>query len=66
MYREFFQEELNADLINEIRQSTNGNFTLGSESFKEKISKILERRVTPGKPGRPRKSKASDKQVETP
>ena len=61
-YRELFQEELNADLINEIRQSTNGNFALGSTSFKEEISKALGRRVTLGKPGRPRKSVIEDQQ----
>ena len=48
-------------MINEIRQSTNGNFTLGSERFKEEISKTLGRRVTLGKPGRPRKSKTLGK-----
>ncbi len=64
-YRKLFQEELSEGVINEIRQSTNGNFTLGSERFKEEVSKALGRRVTLGKPGRPRKSNPLDKQERT-
>lgn len=56
-YQKLFQETLSQTVINEIRQSTNGNVTLGSTQFKEEIRKVLGRRVTPGKSGRPRKSK---------
>ncbi|MEA3241501.1 MAG: transposase [Pseudomonadota bacterium] len=63
-YRELFLEKLDAGLINEIRQSTNGNFALGNKRFKEEISKALDRRVSPGKSGRPQKDKTS-KDVKT-
>jgi len=52
------QEALSVGLLNEIRQSTNGNFALGSEKFKGEIGNALGRRVTHGRPGRPRKSKS--------
>ncbi|NOQ46521.1 MAG: hypothetical protein GQ559_07595 [Desulfobulbaceae bacterium] len=42
-------------MINEIRKATNGNFALGSSRFKQEISEMPGRRVTPGKAGRPRK-----------
>ena len=54
-YRELFGHQLEPDMVDEIRQATNGNFVLGSEYFKEKVEKMLARRVVPGKPGRPRK-----------
>ena len=56
-YRELFQEKLDAKVIDEIRQSTNGNFALGNERFKNEISKALGRRVSPGKAGRPKNKK---------
>ncbi|MCD6295519.1 MAG: transposase [Deltaproteobacteria bacterium] len=59
-YRELFQEKLDPRVINEIRQSTNGNFALGSERFKKDVSKALGRRVSPGKSGRPHKNKTPD------
>lgn len=54
-YRELFRNELEAGVIDEIREATNGNFTLGNSRFKQEISTMLGRRVTPGKAGRPRK-----------
>ena len=42
-------------LIDEIRTSTNGNYALGNEYFKEEIANMLKRRVSPGKAGRPAK-----------
>ncbi len=54
-YRELFQDELKSIMIDDIRQATNGNFTLGSESFKKNIGSKLGRRVTRGQAGRPRK-----------
>jgi len=57
-YCKLFQEALSVGLLNEIRQSTNGNFALGSEKFKGEIGNALGRRVTHGRPGRPRKSKS--------
>ena len=61
-YRKLFRYELEPGVIDEIRKATNGNFALGSSRFKQEISVMLGRRVTPGKAGRPRK-KAVGSQV---
>ena len=55
-YRELFRYELESGLIDEIRVTTNGNFVLGDSTFQEQVSKVLGRRVTPGKPGRPKRN----------
>lgn len=60
-YRELFRHELEPGEIDNIRKATNGNFALGSQRFSEEISEILKRRVTPGKPGRPRKKTCGEK-----
>jgi len=56
-YRQLFRYELESGEIDKIRKATNGNYVLGDNQFKEEISKLLGRRVTPGKAGRPRKKK---------
>lgn len=55
-YRELFRSELEAGLLEQIRQASNGNFALGNVRFADEIAVALGRRVTPGKPGRPRKT----------
>jgi putative transposase len=55
-YRELFRYELEPNLVDEIRQATNGNYVLGDTMFAEQISRALERRVLRGKAGRPFKS----------
>ncbi|UCH39249.1 MAG: transposase [Gammaproteobacteria bacterium] len=52
-YRELFRQQLKPELVEEIRQATNGNFVIGSKRFKRQIAQALGRRVTRGKPGRP-------------
>ena len=42
---------MESDLINEIRQSTNGNYILGNEPF-EDVANMIKRRLTPEKAGR--------------
>jgi len=54
-YRELFRHELEPGVIDQIRQATNGNFALGNSRFTEEIAVILDRRVIPGKAGRPRR-----------
>ncbi len=54
-YRELFRIDLDPGLIDEIRKVTNGNFVLGNDRFKEEVGRMLNRRVTPGKAGRPAK-----------
>jgi putative transposase len=55
-YRELFRYSLEPGMVDEIRKATNGNFVLGNDRFKEEISKVLGRRVQPGKAGRPVKN----------
>lgn len=54
-YRELFRYQLDPGLIDEIRQATNGNYVLGTERFEAQVERALKRRVTRGKPGRPKK-----------
>ncbi len=54
-YRELFRHELESGLVDEIRRATNGNFALGNERFAAQVSLALDRRVVPGKSGRPRR-----------
>ncbi len=60
-YKELFDHELESGEIEKIRKATNGNFALGTDRFKEEISEMLGRRVSPGKAGRPRKKIDSEK-----
>lgn len=54
-YRDLFREALAPGLVDTIRTATNGNFALGNPRFVDDIARALGRRVTRGKPGRPRK-----------
>lgn len=54
-YRDLFRYTLKLGQLDEIRRATNGNFALGDPRFQAQIAAALGRRVTPGKPGRPRK-----------
>lgn len=53
VYRDFFKTNIAAEVVEEIRNSTNGNYVLGNERFKDEVAAILERRVRPGRAGRP-------------
>ncbi len=53
-YRALFKAPLEAEMLDDIRQSTNGNFALGGDRFKKQIEKALGQRAQRGKPGRPR------------
>lgn len=52
-YRALFKAHLDPEVISQIRSATNGNVVLGSKRFEEQIGKMLKRRVTRGKAGRP-------------
>ena len=54
-YRALFRDQLDPQLVNEIRAATNGNYALGSPAFESQVARALARRVSRGKPGRPRK-----------
>lgn len=58
-YRELFRMHMEPALVDEIRTATDGNYVLGNERFKEEIGRMLSRRVTPGKPGRPKKDQTN-------
>ncbi|MGJ8690949.1 MAG: transposase [Thalassotalea sp.] len=53
-YVGLFKNELSDHLVNNIRQTTNGNFVLGSDKFKQEIAMTIGRRVEPKLPGRPK------------
>ena len=55
-YRGLFGAVMDPGLIDEIRVATNGNYALGNVRFTQEVSRMLQQRVTPGKPGRPAKS----------
>lgn len=55
-YRALFKAHLDPALLSSIRQATNGNFALGNARFTSEIARMLKRRVTPGRAGRPRKA----------
>ena len=62
-YRALFKAQLDPQVISQIRLATNGNVVLGSKRFEEQIAKMLKRRVTRGKAGRPsERAKESDQQ----
>jgi putative transposase len=52
-YRELFSAHMDVSLVDEIRQSTNGNFVLGKGRFVEEIERTLKQRAIPGRSGRP-------------
>ncbi len=52
-YRNLFKAHLDPEQLDEIRKATNGNYALGDERFQEEIQRMLNRRATPGKSGRP-------------
>lgn len=55
-YRELFKTHLEDEIIDDIRNAANGNYSLGNEKFKLEIEQIVNRRASPGKSGRPRKN----------
>jgi REP element-mobilizing transposase RayT len=56
-WRELFRRELPSGVVDQIRQATNGNFTLGNQRFIAEVEAALGRRAAKGTPGRPSKSK---------
>jgi putative transposase len=52
-YRGLFKAHLDDGLVDGIRAATNGNYVLGTRRFQEEVERMLGRRVTKGKAGRP-------------
>ena len=59
-YRALFQYQIEPDQVHGIRAALNQCRVLGGERFKDEIEQQLDRRVRPGKPGRPRKQSGDD------
>ncbi len=57
-YRDLFKAQLNETTLSQIREATNKAWVLGSDYFKEKIAKQLNRRVDKAPKGGDRKSEA--------
>ena len=52
-YRSLVESGVSEELVSSIRSATNGNFVLGNEKFSQDIELELNRRVSPGRSGRP-------------
>jgi putative transposase len=52
-YRALFKTGLDADIIETIRQATNGGFAIGNARFIKEVEEVLGRRAQRGKAGRP-------------
>jgi putative transposase len=55
-YRELFRDCLSGELVDQLREATNGGFCFGRDRFQREVSEMLSRRVVRGRPGRPKKS----------
>jgi putative transposase len=60
-YRQIFRGDLDPQVVQEIRDATNGNFALGGERFKRQVEMMLGRRVSRGQRGQPRKTEKPSK-----
>ena len=52
-YRELFVQQVEGELLEEIRASTHKGMAVGNDRFKEQIEKLTGRRLKPNKRGRP-------------
>ena len=53
-YRHFLHQGTEERELKGIRNATNGNFVLGDDRFRSELERTLQRRVSPGRPGRPK------------
>ena len=52
-YRRLFGTHLDAEILREIRSTTNGGYALGTEAFQREVAQRIGRRAARGMPGRP-------------
>jgi putative transposase len=52
-YRALFRHHLSGETLDNIREATNKAWVLGSDNFKDRLAKKLDRRVAPLPRGRP-------------
>jgi len=65
-YGSLFADDVDTSLMRAIRESTNGGYPLGSESFKSSMSGLVGRRLERKKPGRPSKASSFDEDTDQP
>jgi len=53
-YRDLFQQHINEELLEDIRNSLNQELVLGRSNFKDKIDQITSRQTRRAKAGRPK------------
>ena len=53
-YRELFRHKLSGETLDAIREATNKAWVLGSERFKARLARKIDRRIAPLPRGRPR------------
>lgn len=63
-YRGLFKAHMDEDMLDQIRNATNGNYVLGSTRFQEEIGRMLGRRVIKGRAGRPAVEKGFERSEE--
>ena len=54
-YRALFKADLDPEVVEAIRRTTNGGYVLGNARFLTKVEAALGCRASPGKAGRPKK-----------
>ena len=64
-YRQLFRSQLSQSTINEIRETTNKGWVFGSERFKRRIGKQMDRPVVSAGQGGDRKSEAYRKRIQS-
>jgi len=52
-YRELFRRHLNGETLTAIREATNKAWVLGSDRFKARLAKKIDRQISPLPRGRP-------------
>ena len=55
-YRLLFETEMEAAVIRDIRQATNGGYPLAAEAFKQRLRSLAPRKIDRGRAGRPPKA----------
>ena len=58
-YRELFKTHIGTELLKDIRNGVNKGLALGNDQFTQEIEALTNKRITPRKPGRPKKDIAN-------
>jgi len=59
-YRELIRDQLGQSSLSAIREALNQERVLGTDAFKDQIEVVLNRRIRPGRVGRPRKDEVRE------